>query len=148
MHGVYSRAAIQAVQADGVRHQQDSSKRSRRSQEVTFDDILDEAAFIGLDIQSESFWDMRPDNFIRLVQGFHKRHLLTHIPIRRVLAMYFNSMGSDKVQESELWFLEGIDTPQEQEEEWVSMPILLTRELVEQNIKLGILPPSTPIPEN
>lgn len=81
---------------------------------------------MGLNLQSEEFWGLRPDNFIRMSRAYDMRQQLNYVPFRKLMYIVAKANGFDK-DEVDIMPLPLIDGHREEEK-----PIILTAEEIRE----------------
>lgn len=91
---------------------------------------------MGFNIQSDEFWDLRPDNFIIMSKAYDIRKQQEWLPFRRLMSVIVASQGG-KVSEEEFQPLSYFDKKVKH------TPIRLSKEeakrIVEEHRRLGII---------
>jgi hypothetical protein len=92
---------------------------------------------MGFNIQSDEFWELRPDNFIIMSKAYDIRQQQEWLPFRRLMSVIVASQGG-KIAEEEFVSLPFFDKPKKKH-----TPIKLSpeeiKEITEKHIKLGII---------
>lgn len=123
----------------------DNKSESRKDGESDADDgekigfrsVLEKAAIMGFNIQSDEFWELRPDNFIIMSRAYDIRKQQEWLPFRRLMSVIVASQG-EKIAEEEFVSLPFFDKPRKKH-----VPIKLSKEEIqkvkEEHIRLGII---------
>lgn len=123
----------------------DNKSESRKDGESDADDgekigfraVLEKAAIMGFNIQSDEFWELRPDNFIIMSRAYDIRQQQEWLPFRRLMSVIVASQGG-KIAEEEFVSLPFFDKPRKKH-----VPIKLSKEEIqkvkEEHIRLGII---------
>jgi hypothetical protein len=82
---------------------------------------------MGLNLQSDDFWELRPDNFGRMREAFEYREEKRMYPFRKLMYVVARSQGSD-VEESDFYTLPIIDAKNQVANAKRNQPIVLTSE--------------------
>lgn len=77
---------------------------------MTFDSVLKRAALMGLNIQSDEFWELRPDYFIIMSDAYEIREQQRWLPFRRLMSVIV-SVNGGKVEEADFINLSHFDKP-------------------------------------
>lgn len=77
---------------------------------------------MGLNLQSDEFWELRPDNFIRMSKAYDLRYESSLIPFRKLMWIVARSNGSD-IEESQIFPIHSVDKYKP-----IEKPIKLTAE--------------------
>jgi hypothetical protein len=64
-----------------------------------FDNVLMAAAEMGLNLQSDEFWELRPDNFMTMYLGFRTSQQNGTFAIRRLMSIVMAAAGSPMTEE-------------------------------------------------
>lgn len=92
---------------------------------------------MGYNIQSDDFWELRPDNFIIMSKAYDIRIQQDWLPFRRLMSVIVASQGG-KVKEEDFIALPYFDGQRIQEK-----PILLTAEEIKQiteaHLNMGLI---------
>ena len=60
---------------------------------IEFEDILERAALMGLNIGSDEFWEIRPDYFLIMSKAYDIRNQQVWLPFRRLMTVIVASNG-------------------------------------------------------
>jgi hypothetical protein len=88
---------------------------------------------MGMNIQGNEFWEMRPDNFSIMSRAFDKREEQRWLPFRRLMSVIVASQGGE-VQEQDFIFLPSFDAIKEKPK-----AIIFTAEEIEAITKEHII---------
>jgi len=95
-------------------------------EKIGFRAILEKAAIMGFNIQSDDFWELRPDNFIIMSRAYDIRQQQEWLPFRRLMSVIVASQGG-KIPEEEFVSLPFFDKPKKK-----YIPIKLSKEEIEK----------------
>ena len=92
---------------------------------------------MGLNIQGEEFWELRPDNLIIMSRAYDIRVQQKWLPYRRLMSVIVATQGG-KIKEEDFMSLPYFDTPKK-----AYKPIKLSPEeikkITEEHIKMGLI---------
>lgn len=80
---------------------------------------------MGLNLQSDEFWELRPDNFYRMSRAYDIRQQEVWLPFRRLMTVIAGSQGVES-KDSDFIFLDKFD------KKVTVKPIKLTDEQIKQ----------------
>ena len=98
---------------------------------------MQKAALMGFNIQSDDFWELRPDNFIIMSRAYDIKIQQEWLPFRRLMSVIVASQGG-KVKEEDF-----ISLPYFDGQSVTEKPILLTAEeikqITEDHLRMGLI---------
>jgi hypothetical protein len=101
--GFYSTRVTGGSSEDGGEHRQDKRVAG-------FEAVLDRAALMGLNLQSDEFWELRPDSFIRMSKSYDLRTAEKWSMVRTVsyyALLSRDGIDANKIKPEDLFHVEG-----------------------------------------